>query len=68
MTMTPDVKVRRRREEGIPILIKKFESNLKTQFSEQRTKEILDLCMDEEKLRATVVSDFMSLIKAEGPT
>tara|TARA_A100001037_G_scaffold33256_1_gene25973 strand:- start:2063 stop:3508 length:1446 start_codon:yes stop_codon:yes gene_type:complete len=44
---------RRRRDEGIPILVDKFENNLKTQFSEQRSKEILELCLDEEKLRAT---------------
>ena len=56
---------RRRRDEGIPILVDKFEKNLKTQFSEQRSKEILELCLDEEKLRATSVTQFMSMLTAE---
>ena len=56
---------RRRRDEGIPILVDKFENNLKTQFSEQRSKEILELCLDEEKLRATSVTQFMSMLTAE---
>ena len=56
---------RRRRDEGIPILVDKFENNLKTQFSEQRSEEILELCLDEEKLRATSVTQFMSMLTAE---
>ena len=56
---------RSRRDEGIPILVDKFENNLKTQFSEQRSKEILELCLDEEKLRATSVTQFMSMLTAE---
>ena len=56
---------RRRRDEGIPILVDKFENNLKTQFSEQRSKDILELCLDEEKLRATSVTQFMSMLTAE---
>ena len=56
---------RRRRDEGIPILVDKFEKNLKTQFSEQKSKEILELCLDEEKLRATSVTQFMSMLTAE---
>ena len=56
---------RRRRDEGIPILVDKFENNLKKQFSEQRSKEILELCLDEEKLRATSVTQFMSMLTAE---
>ena len=56
---------RRRRDEGIPILVDKFEKNLKTQFSEQKSKEILELCLDEEKLRATSVTQFMSMLTVE---
>ena len=39
-----------RRAEGIPILIKKFEKNLMTQFSEDRVKGIMSLFEDNEKL------------------
>ena len=37
---------RRRREQGIPLLIEKFKANLGTQCSENRTKEILSICED----------------------
>ncbi len=56
---------RRRREEGIPLLIEKFKSNLATQFSQSRSEVILNLCLDESKLEATTVSDFMELIVLE---
>ena len=56
---------RRRREEGIPKLIKKFKTNLQTQFSESRSNTILELCLDEGKLESTSVIDFMELMTAE---
>jgi len=56
---------RRRREQGIPLLIEKFESNLSTQFSENRTKEILSLCEDQSTLENSSVIDFMNLMIAE---
>ena len=56
---------RRRREQGIPLLIEKFKSNLSTQFSETRSKEILSLCEDQSVLENTSVTDFMALLTAE---
>ena len=56
---------RRRREQGIPLLVEKFEKNLATQFSDQRCVEILSLCMDQESLEGTSVPDFMNLFIAE---
>ena len=56
---------RRRREQGIPLLVEKFERNLATQFSDQRCVEILSLCMDQESLEGTSVPDFMNLFIAE---
>jgi len=56
---------RRRREEGLPLLIEKFKNNLITQFTESRTEEIYNLCLDQPRLKATVVSDFMELMAAE---
>ena len=56
---------RRRREEGIPLLIEKFKSNLRTQFSQSRSEVILNLCLDESKLESTTVSDFMELMVLE---
>ena len=56
---------RRRREEGIPLLIEKFKSNLRTQFSQSRSEDILNLCLNESKLESTPVSDFMELMIIE---
>ena len=56
---------RRRREQGIPLLIEKFKTNLNTQFSENRTKEILSLCEDQSTLENSSVIDFMNLMIAE---
>tara|TARA_B110000014_G_scaffold264482_1_gene266711 strand:- start:14346 stop:15794 length:1449 start_codon:yes stop_codon:yes gene_type:complete len=56
---------RRRRKEGIPLLMKKFERNLMTQFSDERIKSILNLCDSQEKLELTSVTDFMDLMVAE---
>ena len=50
-----------RRAEGIPILIKKFEKNLMTQFSEDRVKGIMSLFEDDEKLFNLPVSEFVNL-------
>jgi len=56
---------KRRREQGIPLLVKKFERNLKTQFSDKRTESILNLCLDQKELESTSVTDFMDLMVAE---
>ena len=50
-----------RRAEGIPILIKKFEKNLMTQFSEDRVKGIMSLFEDNEKLFNLPVKEFVDL-------
>jgi len=56
---------RRRREQGIPLLVEKFERNLATQFSDQRCQEILSLCLDQGTLETTSVPEFMNLFIAE---
>jgi len=56
---------KRRREQGIPLLVDKFERNLATQFSDQRCKEILSLCLDQKSLEMTAVPEFMNLFIAE---
>ncbi len=52
---------RRRREEGIPLLIKKFEANLATRFPSNRAKAILDLFSEPERLDQTPANAFMDL-------
>ncbi len=52
---------RRRREEGIPVLERKFMRNLQTRFPQGTCQTIFDLCLDQEKLEATPVHEFMDL-------
>ena len=52
---------RRRRDEGIPVLIDKFKNNLNTIFSSSRSEDILKLCLDENKLQSTSIIEFMDL-------
>src|SRR4051812_20292535 len=53
---------KRRRKEGIPHLIKKFERNLARRFPAQQQKAILELCMDQERLEETPVNEFVDLM------
>ncbi len=50
---------RRRRGEGIPLLLKKFEANLATRFPQRKSKQLLQLCSDEDRLLAMPVHEFM---------
>lgn len=53
---------RRRREEGIPLLVEKFRHNLATRFPAKRSEAILALCQDGKQLAATPVHAFMDLL------
>ncbi len=52
---------RRRREEGIPVLEAKFQSNLATRFPGPRCDEIFSLCKDQALLEGTAVHEFMDV-------
>jgi 2-methylcitrate dehydratase len=52
---------RRRRVEGVPLLEKKFKTNLDTYFPEEQTENILAVFSDEEKLAQMPVDVFMDL-------
>jgi 2-methylcitrate dehydratase len=52
---------KRRREEGIPILLKKFERNLATCFGVEAVENIMQAMQDTNALAAMSVSDFMDL-------
>jgi 2-methylcitrate dehydratase len=52
---------RRRRKEGIPLLERKFRSNLATRFPTARCGEIFALCKDQKALEQTAVNEFMDL-------
>ena len=51
----------RRRDEGMPILLRKFKQNLATRFSEEQSTRILDAISDLDVLRNMSVVDFMAL-------
>jgi len=53
---------KRRRKEGMPVLVQKFERNLGLRFSEKRRAQILELCMDAGRLAATPVHEFVDLL------
>jgi 2-methylcitrate dehydratase len=52
---------KRRRKEGMPILVEKFARNLARRFPPKQQKAILELCMDAKKLQATPVDEFVDL-------
>ena len=52
---------KRRRDEGIPLLIKKFDSNLGTRFPEITKNKIMTICSDKDVLDKTPVNEFMDL-------
>jgi 2-methylcitrate dehydratase len=52
---------KRRRQQGMPILVEKFKTNLARRFAPKQQKTILDLCMDPGRLEATPVNQFVDL-------
>lgn len=54
---------RRRRGEGIPELVKKFQTNLARRFDEKKQADVLALCLDQRKLEATPVNEFMDMLE-----
>ena len=52
---------RRRREEGLPLLVEKFRNNLRRRFSEDRQREILEVSLDAERLDSTPVNEYVDL-------
>jgi len=53
---------RRRRAEGIPLLMEKFETNVRRIFAAKQAASILALGRDRERLAAMPVNEFMDLV------
>jgi 2-methylcitrate dehydratase len=53
---------KRRRKEGMPVLVEKFRANLARRFPPKQQKAILDLCMDQARLEQTPVNEFVDLM------
>ena len=52
---------RRRREEGMPLLVEKFKTNLRRRLSVQQQTRILDVSLDSARLDAMSVNDYVGL-------
>jgi len=52
---------KRRRAEGMPVLVDKFRTNLARRFPSKQQKAILDLCLDADRLARTPVNEFVDL-------
>jgi 2-methylcitrate dehydratase len=53
---------KRRRKEGMPVLVEKFKTNLARRFPTRQQKAILELCLDPKKLAATPVNEFVDMM------
>jgi 2-methylcitrate dehydratase len=51
---------RNRREEGIPVLVDKFESSLQGKLDPGQFERLKDLCKDQAALESATVNDFMA--------
>ncbi len=52
---------RRRRDEGLPLLIEKFKTNLRRRFPEAQQQRILDVSLDPARLDAMPVNSYVDL-------
>jgi 2-methylcitrate dehydratase len=52
---------KRRRKDGMPVLVEKFKTNLARSFPAKQQQRILELCMDQKALEATTVNEFVDL-------
>ena len=52
---------RRRRDEGMPLLIEKFKTNLRRRFNEAQQKRILDVSLDADRLEKMAVNEYVDL-------
>lgn len=50
---------KRRREEGIPVLIEKYKTNLARIFPEKQRRDLLEMTLDLDRLSATPVHEFV---------
>jgi 2-methylcitrate dehydratase len=52
---------KRRRDEGMPLLLEKFKTNLQRRFNESQQKKILDVSLDAERLDSIPVNEYVDL-------
>jgi 2-methylcitrate dehydratase len=52
---------RRRRKEGMPVLVEKFKTNLARRFPAKQQKAVLDVSLEPQKLEAMPVNEYVDL-------
>jgi 2-methylcitrate dehydratase len=52
---------RKRRTEGVPVLMEKFEKNVARVFAAKRRDQVLAACLDQQRLEALPVNEFVDL-------
>ena len=52
---------KRRRSDGIPLLVQKFRTNLARRFAPERQEKILSVSLDQKRLEAMTVCDYVDL-------
>jgi 2-methylcitrate dehydratase len=52
---------RRRREEGMPLLVEKFKTNLRRRFLDEQQQRILDVSLDPQRLDSMPVNEYVDL-------
>jgi 2-methylcitrate dehydratase len=52
---------KRRRAEGMPLLVEKFKRNLARRFGAEQQRKILDVSLDRERLEIMAVRDYVDL-------
>jgi 2-methylcitrate dehydratase len=53
---------RRRRKDGMPLLVEKFKTNLARRFPEKQRAAILDIALDQKRLEAMPVHEFVDMM------
>jgi 2-methylcitrate dehydratase len=53
---------RRRRDDGIPLLVEKFRVNVARRFAGKQQQAILDVALDQKRLVALPVNEFVDLM------
>ncbi|MCW5605005.1 MAG: bifunctional 2-methylcitrate dehydratase/aconitate hydratase [Burkholderiales bacterium] len=53
---------RRRRKEGVPVLMDKFDRNVSRVFAAKQKAKIMAVCLDQKRLEAMPVNEFIDLV------
>ncbi len=56
---------RRRRAEGLPLLVQKARANLATRFTPRRVEELVGLCLDRPRLEGIAAVELMAMLTTE---